>query len=1140
MYDKSKKSWSQRLKITKTTESNNTISTTASNCTESSATVTSTKQIHNTVAAAVATTRQTTVNTKRTQDSAYKANNFGRSQAQHYNTVTAMHLPTLQLSDYHIGNGGGGGGGGGGGNGNGGYEYLPSALSRSMKYAEPWIYGTVRGIPARPSYHHFMPQAPSSPGNYMQPLAVVICSCSEYLNGAKRDVKKASVCKKCKGSRLPLTPIGGTMRLPTGGMLAMSKLRSSGSATVRVVSTSKKARPTILDPQKDPYDLMRRTRLLSPEPGVAGGGSISSSRDTGNNTREKDKSRGRGKSESPVRGRSRKRGQFPTPSKKQNSGSGAVVEEPDCWLVESSDTLLNATGAITSSIGGEGNATRRSILRCNVNPYDLISLNQAPSNLNSGTAATPSTIRSKLSTPTSNNSSSSSSQNEFMPPNDDFNVADAALMEEAPPFAFNIPVGSTRINATSNNEAAQSIKATTTKAENKATVLRRENRTAGTANANVNISEEDASSSHDEEILGKRSYGNVQAIAGQRISLGGSKSTTKSLIKQNEDGRSYESIKVAETTKKSASSNSKQVKHLNSSSVSLSSQPKRPMRIRKSDSSESVESEAEHTLSNSAGSKSAPTALDGERMMLLTATPTQHIKSILKRPTSTTAESAAAIVSAKDQQTGLTGSAGTDSAKVMTPSNQRRINLMHMDTTISPPPTAKSQFYIPLPQARKKVQFRVEERIVHALESDTTSSDEANEAAEMQEHLFDEEDGISTDDANLQALKSTTNYEYYNRKREQQRLENAFETATAESKPNAKTHPIGPSTHLSLALPTQDALLAELQKYSDFVSQVIAQASSSSSNSNKKAVNDYDGYNVDGAAVEMHTEGGNATNSLYYEDISPITIGESSNKNGSTNSASSSLSSNKINTCSSQQQHCGNGDDNDNDDDDKIMSLGAAQMLLTPQNSKRSTHSSAIIKAAMAVTSSSTSLLPTIATNVQSLATTTTTTTEADGSMSHVIRCNKNDDYDDDDDGQSDAIKKNNENTNKNKDSRNTVGMESSDEDVYEDANDDNSYTTTLEHSVAFNTNAVPPADDSLKVKLGNFKYLKAEAQSATTYQRENTHISQENIFDIKANTTYQPLELKKHTIWYEILLCNKSQSEMLMGGNQCAAISLG
>ncbi|EDW39504.1 GL14479 [Drosophila persimilis] len=42
-------------------------------------------------------------------------------------------------------------------------EFLPSALSRSMKYAEPWIYGTVRGIPARPSYgyhhHHQHPHA---------------------------------------------------------------------------------------------------------------------------------------------------------------------------------------------------------------------------------------------------------------------------------------------------------------------------------------------------------------------------------------------------------------------------------------------------------------------------------------------------------------------------------------------------------------------------------------------------------------------------------------------------------------------------------------------------------------------------------------------------------------------------------------------------------------------------------------------------------------------------------------------------------------------------------------------------------------------------------------------------------------------
>ncbi|XP_049315172.1 uncharacterized protein LOC105227122 [Bactrocera dorsalis] len=1059
MYDKSKKTWSQRLKITKTTESSNATSaaTASTYTTESSATVTGLHQTEN-LAAAAAITRQTITKTKITQDSAYNANNFGRHQVhvQQYQTVAAtMHLPTLQLSDYHIGNGGVGGGGV-----NGGYEYLPSSLSRSMKYAEPWIYGTVRGIPARPSYHHFMPQASSSPGNYMQPLAVVICSCPEYLNGTKRDVKKASVCKKCKGSRLPLTPIGGTMRLAAGGMLATTKMRSSGAATVRVVSTTKKARPTILDPQKDPYDLMRRTRLLSPEPGnsstTSGGG-----RDAAGSTRDKDKLRSRGKSASPVRGRSRKRGQLPTSyHHKQNVSNASMREEPDCWLVEDTDTLLNATGTIS----GESNATRRSILRCNVNPYDLISHSQSSSS-GSTTPTTP--TRCKPATPTAGSSAKSASQNEFMPPNDDFNVADAALTEEAPPFASNLVVGGSRMTAKSNNQAAQTLRAPKSKAENKTTVLRRESRTAGAPNTCVNNSEEDGSSSYDEEIHGKRNYNNVQAIAGQRISLGG-KTTTKSLIKQSEDGRSYESIIVAETTKKSASKqqskrNEMQGKsHDSSSATQTSTQPSRPPRLRKSESSESADSEAEHSRSKGEASKSPANALDEERVMVLTVTPNQNIKSILKRPTSNTSESGADSPIAKDQQTLLPVGAASIGAKAMTPSNQRRT------AAASPSPTTKSQFYIPLPQTRKKVQFREEERIVHALDCDMASSDEATEFAEMQELSTDKEDGKGLDEgfdaSHRQSPKSTTNYEYYNRKREQQRLQRLENISEAES-----THPHGQATPLSLTLPTQDALLAELQQYSDFVTQVIAQASNSYINSNnnsaENAVHDYDGYNFDEAAIEMRAAASSsATDAMHYEDLSPITT--DAGGEGPT-TASSYVSSNKNSTSggSQQQQSCSA--------DEKTVSFGGTKMLLTQQNAGRSAHSSPAIKAATIAATSSTSLPPTTkAANAQSLA--AATVVAAAAAVSHVIRSDKNDDYDDDAaDGQQDAVNKGSNNSDNNKHNDSNGDNESSDEDVYEDAHDDSADDDDKNYSLLGSTVALTTArastgaDDVLKAELG-------------------------------------------------------------------------
>ncbi|XP_026847409.1 uncharacterized protein LOC6599687 [Drosophila persimilis] len=184
-----------------------------------------------------------------------------------------------------------------------------------MKYAEPWIYGTVRGIPARPSYgyhhHHQHPHAAAifaTDGGGDSPLrgalAVVICSCAEYLNGTKRDVKKAS---------------------------------------------------------KDPYDLMRRTRLLSPEPSASVTSKDSPSKEGKSRSRET-------ATVSTTRGRTRTRAPLP-PVKAATAATSAAPEPADCWLMEDNDALLQSSGlqGRASSAG----SSRRSILRCNLNDDEL-------------------------------------------------------------------------------------------------------------------------------------------------------------------------------------------------------------------------------------------------------------------------------------------------------------------------------------------------------------------------------------------------------------------------------------------------------------------------------------------------------------------------------------------------------------------------------------------------------------------------------------------------------------------------------------------------------------------------------------------------------------------------------------------------
>uniref|UniRef100_A0A182MIG7 Uncharacterized protein n=1 Tax=Anopheles culicifacies TaxID=139723 RepID=A0A182MIG7_9DIPT len=257
----------------------------------------------------------------------------------------------------------------------------------TMKYAETWVYGTMRGMPPPLTMAPHHPHHPHLQAMYCPPppppeVAVLICCCPEYLTGTKREIKKASVCKKCKGSRLPLAPIGGTVRLTSGATyLAPPPIRSS-AGTVKLASTyGKKSRPTILgNGNPDPYDFMRRSRLTQPTETGTGGGSKSVKSSL------KEKLRGRAKSTSPSRGRSGstsgggKRGsaaRSPSPTLSKNGSrvggrnNGKVDSYQDCWVGEperDAELMEEVSPAANSS------QNRKSILRCDVNPYDLISL----------------------------------------------------------------------------------------------------------------------------------------------------------------------------------------------------------------------------------------------------------------------------------------------------------------------------------------------------------------------------------------------------------------------------------------------------------------------------------------------------------------------------------------------------------------------------------------------------------------------------------------------------------------------------------------------------------------------------------------------------------------------------------------------
>ncbi|XP_041986649.1 uncharacterized protein LOC121738562 [Aricia agestis] len=236
-----------------------------------------------------------------------------------------------------------------------------SSLSKSMKYAETFLYGSVRTStpPTRPSAYPTYPEVPGpvlistpqkpTPHNY----AVILCSCPEYLNGTKKTSStKVSICKKCKGSRLPLT-IADSPRLLVGGTVRGPQLsRDAGlmrAGTVRVQGS--KSRPSILksNGESDPYDLMRRSRLIPPHEARIGS--------------QFSVTRSRAKSISPCRIKTKKL----SPESIRKNRSKSVSRVNEVWIDEEETSNTNDS--------------KKSILACDINPYDLVKCNDSPKSM---------------------------------------------------------------------------------------------------------------------------------------------------------------------------------------------------------------------------------------------------------------------------------------------------------------------------------------------------------------------------------------------------------------------------------------------------------------------------------------------------------------------------------------------------------------------------------------------------------------------------------------------------------------------------------------------------------------------------------------------------------------------------------------
>lgn len=205
-----------------------------------------------------------------------------------------------------------------------------SALSKSMKYAETWLYGSMSARPhsSRPSIFMYPePESPSvilgtpQPGGY----ALVMCACKEFLAGTTRSKKSSPVCKKCGGSRKT-----------TWGSNSSTAIRGFG--TVRLTQPKSRQELPFLDELKDPYDLMRKSRLAT----------VSST------LRVPPDGRSRAKSNSPARRRKRSK----TPPRHRS---------PDTRFTDK--RTLNVNKLVDKNDA----SNRKSILECDVNPYELIS-----------------------------------------------------------------------------------------------------------------------------------------------------------------------------------------------------------------------------------------------------------------------------------------------------------------------------------------------------------------------------------------------------------------------------------------------------------------------------------------------------------------------------------------------------------------------------------------------------------------------------------------------------------------------------------------------------------------------------------------------------------------------------------------------
>lgn len=258
-----------------------------------------------------------------------------------------------------------------------------SILSRQMIYGgDPWLYGTVRSSRIEQPRPFLTPPPP--PG--AAPL-LVVCSCPEFLSGT---VRKFGSCRKCGGHRVAGLPLGGTCRLPSS-----SRSRPSLAGVLRT-------------PIDDPYDQMRRNRLVEPRLRARSISPLrsSSQRDSRSQSMisrvvaKERKGPAEGTSSSSSSSRSEWFDKEPSASyddRKSRPGfSGNGVSSND-WMLEDtseSHSRIHSVGATSARLTrvskrspretnqrrsgqddwkeGTTSDSRRSILECDVNPYLLL------------------------------------------------------------------------------------------------------------------------------------------------------------------------------------------------------------------------------------------------------------------------------------------------------------------------------------------------------------------------------------------------------------------------------------------------------------------------------------------------------------------------------------------------------------------------------------------------------------------------------------------------------------------------------------------------------------------------------------------------------------------------------------------------